>query len=87
MIDNATDLELTIIEHLLSDDCKCEAPHPTTVCSYKVTHRNLSCMFDQLGCLNAAMYIMQQWEYRERHNVTCAACGRNLGKCWNIVPV
>lgn len=87
MIDNVTDIELIALEDLLSDECKCESNHLTTVCSHKVTHRNLSCTFDQLGCLNAAMYMMHQWSYLERHNVTCSECGRNLGECWNIIPV
>lgn len=87
MIDNATDIAAEHLEDLLNDECNCEATHVRTKCSYKVTHRQLSCAFDVLTCLNYALYKMHDDEYLDRHGRRCGYCRRDLGECWNIIPV
>lgn len=84
---NATDIAAQHLEDLLNDDCKCEVRHLQTVCSYKVTHRQKSCFFDVLTCLNSALKMMQDEEYVNRFGRQCGYCRSDLEDCWQILPV
>lgn len=86
MIDNATELELTVLEDLLNDDCKCQSDHNyVPVCSQVVTHiANGSCADRPvLICLNVATEHLRFM----RINGPCSGCLRPASECWSIRPV
>ncbi len=79
---NATDLELTILEDLLGDECKCELNHVDTECSIKVTHIITFCVGSGLICFNGAMNRTESMKIDN-----CAFCSCPASKCWSIRPV
>lgn len=79
-------LEVTLLENLFNEECKCEINHTHTSCSVEVTHaRIVSCTGNRLlMCQNAASGT-NRWI--EERSGTCAVCGNNVADCWAVVPV
>lgn len=89
MIDTTTDLELTILEDLLNDECKCESlthKDEGTVCSVKVTHfvSTVCGMGDKLLCQVAANTLQG---HINSGRIRCAYCNHRAHNCWSIRPV
>lgn len=86
---NTPDLELTILEDLLNDNCKCESQthqDAGTVCSVEVTHRVITVCGkgDKLLCQVAAFTVQG---FIESQDTVCIYCERGAEDCWSIRPV
>lgn len=82
---NATDLELTILEDLLNEECKCEAKMHPIPCSIKVVARlTYSCGGHfPLVCRSTILDVLDSVMAGD----TCAECGQYIRNYWRVTPV
>jgi len=85
---NATDIELTVLEELLNDECKCECLHTAEgneTCSGIVTHiSTFACGPERfLICFAAARFYVLSFGTGDY----CEDCFKPVEECWSVRPV
>lgn len=84
--------ESLYLENLLNDECKCERTaeahsNRNVVCTGKVTHRYVTCMWDILICTPYAHSIVTEDKWITLSLRRCSSCKRPASECWSIRPV
>lgn len=83
------DLEIAMLEELLTGDVKCENRHQSlenAYCSGGVTHLvSYSCEPRTFKICDAAAHYTQRC--RSNPMSTCRDCGLSCAECWTITPI
>lgn len=79
------DLEVTFLEDLLNDDCKCESSHQNSTCTYEVT------TLVTATCCGKSWRICEgSARYTRTYTLAklCGQCRSELvADCWEIRPI
>lgn len=78
------DIELRLLEDMLTKECKCETDHQVLPCTYKVVARvtdstPISTMKCENGVLYSRMFMAE--------GGVCLCCDSAASKCWTITPI
>lgn len=85
----STESTTTLLEELLSRDCKCESQHPTSLCSIEVVAIASNCSRPEWFKVCQSYIDAMNWELDSRKPLTviCATCNRLASDCWKIRPI
>lgn len=81
------DTEISNLEEVFHEDCKCESSHQVSKCTVEVTHLVYSrCgVYGRLHiCDGAAKSFLA---HMKNPVGLCAGCGRIASVCWVIIPI